>query len=79
MLYGAHLTLIALVNLLLWWQVHRTTPAHLQVVRSSLALALFVVALGVAALQPSWSIYLWFAVPATPLLARYLTRRFYSP
>ncbi|MEO9191827.1 MAG: TMEM175 family protein [Acetobacteraceae bacterium] len=77
MIYGTHLFLIALVNLLLWIEVHRTVVAHRQIVRSSLALALFVAALGVGAVRPNLALYLWFAVLATPLLARYLTRPLY--
>jgi hypothetical protein len=76
MIYGVHLFLIALVNLLLWVEVHRTVVAHPQIVRSSLALALFAAALPVGAMRPSLALYLWVAVFATPLLARYLTRRF---
>jgi uncharacterized membrane protein len=76
MIYGAHLTLIALVNLLLWIEVRRGAVAHLQIVRSSLALALFVVALAVGAMRPDLALYLWIAVLATPLLSRPLARRF---
>ena len=76
MIYGAHLTLIALVNLLLWIEVRRGAVAHLQIVRSSLALALFVVALAVGAMRPDLALYLWIAVLATPLLGRPLARRF---
>jgi hypothetical protein len=75
MIYGAHLFLIALVNLLLWIGVHRTVAAHLQIVRSALALGLFVAALGVGAIRPDLALYLWSAVLATPRLARCLTRR----
>jgi uncharacterized membrane protein len=78
MIYGAHLLLIALVNLLLWIEVHRTVGAHLQIVRSSLAVALFVVALAVGAMRPDLALYLWVAVLATPPLAPYLTRRVYG-
>jgi len=53
MIYGAHLTLIALVNLLLWIEVHRSVVARLQIVRASPALILFVAALGVGAMRPA--------------------------
>jgi uncharacterized membrane protein len=77
MVYGAHLCLIALVNLLLWIKVHRTVAARVQIVRSSLALALFVVALAVGAMRPHLAVYLWFAVLAAPLLAPFVTRHLY--
>lgn len=78
MIYGVHLFLIALVNLLLWIGVHRTVVAHVHVVRSSLALALFAAALAVGAMRPDLALYLWFAVLATPLLGRHLARRLYG-
>jgi uncharacterized membrane protein len=78
MIYGAHLFLIALIHLLLWINVHRTVGAHLQIVRSSLALALFAAALVVGAIRPGLALYVWIAVLATPPLARYLTRRIYG-
>jgi uncharacterized membrane protein len=78
MIYGAHLLLIALVNLLLWIEVHRTVVAHLQIVQSSLAVALFVAALAVGAIHPRFALYVWFSVLAAPLLARQLTPRFFG-
>jgi uncharacterized membrane protein len=78
MIYGMHLCLIGLVNLLLWIGVHRVAAAHLQVVRSALALALFVAALAVGAVRPDLALYVWFAVLAIPLLAHRITRRFFA-
>ncbi len=78
MIYGAHLALIAFVNLLLWIEVHRTTAAHLQIVRSCLAFGLFTAALAVGAVRPDFALYLWFAVLATPRLASYIARRAYG-
>ena len=78
MLYGSHLTLITLVNLLLWIEVHRSVAAHQQIVRSSLALGLFVAALPVGAMRPDLALYLWITVLAAPLLARPITRRLYG-
>jgi uncharacterized membrane protein len=78
MIYGTHLFLIALLNLVLWIEVHRTVDAHLQIVRSCLALAVFAVALAVGAMRPGLALYLWFAVLATRPLAPYLTRRFFG-
>ena len=78
MIYGAHLFSIALVNLFLWIQVHRTVVAHLQIVRSSLALVLFATGLAVGAVRPDFAVYPWFAVFATPRLGRYVTLRLYG-
>jgi uncharacterized membrane protein len=77
LIYGAHLAMIALVNLLLWIPVHRTVGAPRQIVRSSLALALLAAALAVGAIWPGLAIYLWFAVLAAPLLANPLARRLF--
>ena len=76
MIYGVHLSLIALVNLLLWIEVHRNVVAHPQIVRSSLELALFLAALAVGAARPSPALCLWIAVLAAPPLARQIVQRF---
>jgi uncharacterized membrane protein len=78
-IYGTHLMLIALVNLLLWVDVHRCIAVHAQIVRSALALSLFVVALLLGAVKPVIAPYLWFAVFATSLISPNLTRRLYGP
>jgi uncharacterized membrane protein len=77
-IYGTHLMLIALVNLLLWIDVHRTAAAHAQIVRSSVALALFVMALALGAVKPVIATFLWFAVFATSFIGPSLARRFYG-
>jgi uncharacterized membrane protein len=77
-IYGAHLMLIALANLLLWIEVHRSVAAHLQIVRSSLALAVFVAALAVGAVWPYLALYLWLSVFATQRLGPFLARRVYG-
>jgi len=74
LIYGVHLTLIALVNLLLWIEVHRSVGVHLQIVRSALAVALFVVALAVGAMRPDLALYPWVAVLASSQLARHIVR-----
>jgi uncharacterized membrane protein len=73
-IYGTHLLLIALVNLLLWVGVHRTAGAQGQVARSALALAVFVVALAVGSVRPGLALYVWIAVLPTSMLARFMTR-----
>jgi uncharacterized membrane protein len=78
LIYGGHLFLIATVNLLLWIEVHRTVGAHLQIVRSSLALTLLAAALAVGAVRPDFAVYFWFAVIGTTPLAPFLTRRLYG-
>ncbi len=77
-IYGSHLMLIALINLLLWIDMHRSVAAHAQIVRSSLALALFVLALVLGAIRPVFAPYLWFAVFATSFIGPDLARRFYD-
>jgi uncharacterized membrane protein len=78
LIYGTHLMLIGLVSLLLWIEVHRLVVAHLPIVRSALALALFVAALALGAVRPDLALYLWIAVLTSPLLARYLVRRWFG-
>jgi uncharacterized membrane protein len=75
-IYGAHLTLIALVNMWLWIEVRHNPAAHLQIVRSSLALISLVVALGVGSIRPDLALYFWIAVLASSLLAPHILRRF---
>jgi uncharacterized membrane protein len=76
-IYGVHITLIALVNLLLWIEVHRSVAAHLQIVRSALALTLFVVGLAIGTVRPDLALYPWFLVFAMPQVSRYLLPRLY--
>jgi uncharacterized membrane protein len=76
-IYGSHLLLIALVNLLLWIDMHRTVAAHAQIVRSSLAVALFVLALLLGSIRPVFAPYLWFGVFATSFIGPNLARRFF--
>jgi uncharacterized membrane protein len=78
LIYGSHLLLIALVNLLLWIDIHRRVAAHAQVVRSSLAVALFVLALLLGSVWPFFAPYLWFAVFATSFIGPNLARRFFN-
>jgi uncharacterized membrane protein len=77
-IYGALLMLIALLNMLLWMDVHRSIAAHAQIVRSSLALSLFVAALVLGAIKPAIAPYLWCAVFATSFIGPDLARRFYG-
>jgi uncharacterized membrane protein len=77
-IYGTHLLLIALVNLLLWIDVHRSAAAHAQIVRSSVALALFVMALALGAVKPIVAPYLWFAVFATSFIGPNIARRLFG-
>jgi uncharacterized membrane protein YfcA len=77
-IYGTHLMLIALVNLLLWIDVHRSAAANAQIVRSSTALALFALALALGAVKPAIAPYLWLAVFATSFIGPSLARRLYG-
>ena len=75
MIYGSHLLMIALVNLLLWIDMHRTVAAHAQIVRASLAVAPFVLALLLGSIKPVVAPYLWFGVFATSFIAPKQARR----
>lgn len=77
-IYGTHYTLLALVNLMLWIDVHRSVAVHPQIVRSSLVLAVFVVGLTSGLLQPYLAQYIWPWVFVVPLINRNLTRRIYG-
>jgi uncharacterized membrane protein len=77
-IYGTHLMLIALVNLLLWMDVHRSTAAHAQILRSAVALSLCVLALVLGAVKPVIAPYLWFAVFATSFIRKDFARRLYG-
>lgn len=79
MVYSAHLSLIALVNLLLWIEVHRSAAAHVQILASSLALTLFVTALAVGALRPALAAYFWGAVLITTQFIPTIARRLHRP
>jgi uncharacterized membrane protein len=74
-IYGAHLTLIAFVKLLLWMEVRRTVAAHLNLVRSSIVLGINALALVVGAARPGLAIYFWFSILGVRRLALHLTRR----
>ena len=78
MIYGVHLVLIALVNLLLWIEVHRSVVAHQPIVRSFLALLFFLAALAVGALRPDLALYFWIAALLAALLARPPVRRLHG-
>jgi len=75
LIYGGHLALIALLNLLLWVEVHRNAAAHQQVLRSGLAFVVFVVALPVGDVWPDLTLYIWLTALAAPALSRVLARR----
>ena len=68
MIYGTHLVLIAVFNLLLWIDVHRSVAVRPQIVRSSAALSLLVAALAIGTVWPRIAQYVWCATLATSLL-----------
>jgi uncharacterized membrane protein len=74
-IYGTHLILLALLNMWLWIEVHRTVAAHLQIAKSATALVMLAVALAVGAVRPDLTLYFWFAVFASPMLGSLLMRR----
>jgi hypothetical protein len=66
------------MNLLLWSDVHRRVTAHRGLVASWLVLALFVAALGIGEMRPSFAQYFWFAAFGEPLLTPHLVRWIYG-
>jgi uncharacterized membrane protein len=77
-IYGAHLALMALVNLLLWVEIHRRAAAHEQIVRSAIAFALFALAAPIGALWPRVAVYLWLAVLIAPRGSRFIARKLFG-
>jgi uncharacterized membrane protein len=75
LIYGLHLVLIGLMNLLLWIEVHRNTAAHEQIARSALALLAFLAGLAVGAVRPDLASYLWAAALAAGPAGRRLAQR----
>jgi len=74
MIYGGHLALIGLLNLLIWIEVQRKTVVRGQIVGSSLTLVLFVAAVAAGAARPELAQYFWYAGFAMAWLGRRLTR-----
>ncbi|MBV9749123.1 MAG: DUF1211 domain-containing protein [Acetobacteraceae bacterium] len=77
-IFGTHITLLAIVNLLLWVDVHRNVAVHPQIVRSSLVLSLFVTGMAVGAVWPDLAQYFWLLSFAVPLLRSSVTRYIYG-
>jgi uncharacterized membrane protein len=74
--YGAHLALISLLNLLLWLEVRRSAGVGERIAGSFLTLVLFVAPVAVGAVRPELAQYFWYAAFAMPWLGRRLTRKF---
>jgi uncharacterized membrane protein len=72
--YGAHLALIATINLLLWRELRHNPRARDGAKRSGLALAFFLAALAVGSIYPSLAFFLWIGASATRLPAVLLVR-----
>ncbi|MGD0472337.1 MAG: TMEM175 family protein [Candidatus Velthaea sp.] len=75
MIYGTHLALLGLVNLLLWIEVRNVAPPG-RIVGSSLMLVSLVAALAIGAVWPAAAQYFWYAGFVLPWIGRQLTRRF---
>jgi uncharacterized membrane protein len=65
LIYGAHLSLIATVNLLLWLELRHKPRARDAAKRSAQALAFFLAALAVGAFYPSLAFFLWIGASVT--------------
>jgi uncharacterized membrane protein len=70
LIYGAHLVLLAFVNLLLWGEVHREPLAQIRIPGAFLTLASFLAALTVGVVRPHLAQYFWYAGFAMPWLGR---------
>lgn len=79
LLYGSHLTLLAVVNLWLWIEAPRIAAVHGHLVRSSVALTICLVALAVGFAHPDFAVYVWLTIPAASSLSHPIARRFYKP
>lgn len=78
MIFGAHLTLIALFNLLLWIDVHRSVVAHAQIMRSCMTTALFAASLAVGAVRPYFAQFVWLSVFAVWPISGHVARRLFG-
>jgi hypothetical protein len=74
MIFGTHLALLALVNLLLWIEV-RSAATRDWIVGSFLTLASFVAALAIGVVRPEAAQYFWYAGFVLPRVGRTVTRR----
>jgi uncharacterized membrane protein len=75
LIYGTHLVLLALVNLLLWGEVHRKPLAQIRIPGAFLTLASFLAALAIGVVRPDLAQYFWYAGFAMPWLGRRFTWR----
>ncbi len=79
-LYGAHLSLLSFVNLLLWLEIRGRVVTHARIaVRTAMvgavvAFALFVAGTAIGAERPEAGRWVWFSTFAVPLLIRLFPR-----
>jgi uncharacterized membrane protein len=69
MIYGTHLALLGLTNLLLWIQVRSAAPPG-RILGSSLTLASLVAALTIGVVRPEAAQYFWYAGFVLPWVGR---------
>jgi uncharacterized membrane protein len=74
MVYGMHLVLISVLNLLLWMEFRRRAIVRERIIGSMLTTAVFVGALAIGAVRPWLAPYFWYAGFAMPWLGRRLCR-----
>lgn len=73
-LFGLHLTLIATLNALLWWQVHRDNRKHSEFIGSVFPILVFVPGTLVALVAPHDAQYVWLLA-----FGALFVRRFFRP
>jgi uncharacterized membrane protein len=74
MIYGTHLALLSLLNLLLWIEL-RDVAHRGRIVGSSLTLASLVAALVIGVVRPGAAAYFWYAAFLLPWVGRRLAQR----
>lgn len=69
-IYGTHVTLIAVMNLALWLDVHRRVAVWLAVIPSAAAVVILGGGCAIGLFYPGVPQYIWYAALAIPLVTR---------
>jgi uncharacterized membrane protein len=73
-IYGLHVTLIAVVNLALWLDVHRRVAVWLAVIPSAVAAVTLGAGCAIGLFYPAVAQYVWYAALAIPFVTRSVHR-----
>jgi uncharacterized membrane protein len=77
-IYGVHVTLIAVLNLALWLDVHRRFAVWLAVIPSAAAVVILGTGCAIGLFYPGVPQYVWYTALAIPLVTRFAHRLFIS-